>query len=81
MFEFLPGETAPGSSEFGASFDLANLISKELGGAKLTVAYVPQPLKGYAVLPVIACTEVVMGGRLVAGADHPGEPDVRSRLS
>ena len=71
IFEFLPGETAPGSSEFGASFDLANLISKELGGAKLTVAYVPQPLKGYAVLPVVACTEIVMGSSASLGPITP----------
>ena len=71
VFEFLPGETAPGTSEFGASFDLANLISKELGGAKLTVAYVPQPLKGYAVLPVIACTEIVMAAGSALGPITP----------
>ena len=71
VFEFLPGESAPGSSEFGTSFDLANLISKELGGAKLTVAYVPQPLKGYAVLPVMACTEIVMGGSASLGPITP----------
>ena len=51
VFEFLPGDSAPGTSKFVTSFDLANLISKELGGARLTVAYVPQPLTGYAVLP------------------------------
>ncbi len=71
VFEFLPGETAPGSSDFGASFDLANLISRELGGARLTVAYVPQPLKGYAVLPVIACTEIVMAGSSSLGPITP----------
>ncbi|QEH32872.1 hypothetical protein OJF2_13570 [Aquisphaera giovannonii] len=60
VFEFLPGETAPGTSQFGSSYDLANLIAKELGGAKMTVAFVPQPLKGYAVLPAMACTEIVM---------------------
>src|SRR5262249_8207523 len=26
VFEFLPGDTAPGSSEFGVSYDLASLI-------------------------------------------------------
>ena len=46
VFEFLPGDTAPGTSEFGVCYDLASLISKELAGAKLTVAYVPQPLTG-----------------------------------
>src|SRR4051794_5932717 len=71
VFEFLPGETAPGSSEFGTSYDLANLISKELGGAKLTVAYVPQPLKGYAVLPAVACREIVMGSSATLGPITP----------
>ena len=71
VFEFLPGETAPGSSEFGSSFDLASLISKELGGARLTVAYIPQPLKGYAVLPAVACTEIVMGSNATLGPITP----------
>jgi membrane-bound serine protease (ClpP class) len=71
VFEFLPGETAPGGSEFGTSFDLANLISKELGGARLTVAYVPQPLKGFAVLPAVACTEIVMGAAATLGPITP----------
>lgn len=71
VFEFLPGETAPGSSEFGSSFDLANLISKELGGARLTVAYIPQPLKGYVVLPAVACTEIVMGSTATLGPITP----------
>jgi membrane-bound serine protease (ClpP class) len=71
VFQFLPGETAPGSSEFGTSFDLANLISKEMGGARMTVAYVPQPLKGYAVLPAVACTEIVMGSGASLGPITP----------
>jgi membrane-bound serine protease (ClpP class) len=75
VFEFLPGETAPGTSAFGASYDLADLISKELAGAKLTVAFVPQPLKGYAVLPVVACTEIVMGSSASLGPITPeGQP-------
>jgi membrane-bound serine protease (ClpP class) len=71
VFEFLAGETAPGTSELGTSYDLANLISKELGGAKLTVAYVPQPLKGYAVLPAVACREIVMGSGATLGPITP----------
>lgn len=61
VFEILPGETAPGTTDFGAAYDLANYIARELGGAKSTVAYVPEPITGFAVLPVIACTEIVMG--------------------
>ena len=71
VFEFLPGESAPGTSRIGSSFDLANLISKELGGARLTVAYVPQPLTGYAVLPALACSEIVMGAGASLGPITP----------
>jgi membrane-bound serine protease (ClpP class) len=75
VFEFLPGETAPGTSGFGACYDLASLISKDLAGAKLTVAYVPQALKGYAVLPAIACSEIVMGPVASLGPITPeGQP-------
>jgi membrane-bound serine protease (ClpP class) len=76
VFEFLPGEFAPGSSRIGSSFDLANLISKELGGARLTVAYVPQPLTGYAVLPALACSEIVMGTGASLGPITPDNQTV-----
>jgi len=71
IFEFIPGQTAPGQSTFGNCYDLANVISHELAGAKLTVAYVPQPLQGYAVLPVVACTEIVMGSAATLGPITP----------
>ncbi|MFO0892222.1 MAG: NfeD family protein [Isosphaeraceae bacterium] len=76
VFQFLPGESAPGTSRIGTSYDLANLISRELGGARMTVAYVPQPLKGYAVLPVLACTEIVMGSAASLGPITPEEQPV-----
>jgi len=60
VFEFRPGKSRPGGSEFGSSYDFANLISADLTGGK-TVAYVPETMKGYAVLPILACDEVVMG--------------------
>jgi membrane-bound serine protease (ClpP class) len=71
VFVFLPGDSAPGSSEFGVSYDLADLISTKLAGAKLTVAYVPQPLRGYAVLPALACDEIVMGPAASLGPITP----------
>jgi membrane-bound serine protease (ClpP class) len=74
VFEFIPGETAPGSSDPGVCSDLANVIG-ELTGAKLTVAFVPQPLRGYAVLPVLACTDIVMGSAATLGPITPeGQP-------
>jgi membrane-bound serine protease (ClpP class) len=71
IFEFQPGDSAPGASGFGACYELAKLISRDLGGAYLTVAYVPQPLRGYAVLPAIACTEIVMGSTASLGPITP----------
>ncbi|WP_337177585.1 NfeD family protein [Paludisphaera sp.] len=71
VFQFLPGESAPGSSDFGAAYDLANYIARDLGGARLTVAYVPKPLTGFAVLPALACTEIVMGSQASLGPITP----------
>jgi membrane-bound serine protease (ClpP class) len=80
VFVFLPGDTAPGSSEFGVSYDLADLISTKLAGAKLTVAYVPQPLRGYAVLPALACDEIVMGPTASLGPITPDGQNVNAAL-
>lgn len=79
------GEQAGQGSHFGRSLDLANFLSgPELGGAK-TVAYIPQALKGHAVLAAMACEEIVMAPDAVigeAGIDEPAEqrtdPTVRS---
>jgi membrane-bound serine protease (ClpP class) len=74
VFEFIPGETAPGTSDRGVCSDLADTIAG-LGGAKLTVAYVPQPLRGFGVLPAVACTEIVMGSSASLGPITPeGQP-------
>ena len=60
-------------SEFGAAYDLADFISgEELGGVR-TVAFVPQPIVGHAVLPVLACDEIIMAADASlgkAGADE-----------
>jgi membrane-bound serine protease (ClpP class) len=71
VFAFQPGEAAPGGSEFGASYDLANFIATKLKGAKYTVAYVPKALKGYALLPALACDEIVMGPEATLGPITP----------
>jgi len=71
VFEFRPGKSHPGGSEFGSSYDFANMIANELAGARKTVAYIPEPLKGYAVLPALACDEIVMGTRATLGPITP----------
>jgi membrane-bound serine protease (ClpP class) len=78
VFEFRPGRAQPGSSGFGTSLELAEFISTKLEGAKLTIAYVPEPLKGYAVLPALACDELVMGQNASIGPITPETETVKA---
>jgi membrane-bound serine protease (ClpP class) len=84
VFEFQPGDDPQAVSEFGVAYDLANLISTRLAGARMTVAYVPRPLKGYAVLAALACEEIVMGAEASIGPitpdDQPVDPARRELL-
>jgi membrane-bound ClpP family serine protease len=63
IFEFLVPEGREDfgrGSEFGAAYDMADFLSgPELAGVR-TVAYVPRTIQGHAVLPAIACDEIVM---------------------
>jgi len=66
VFEFTPGDSGHLTSAFPA-MELSTLISTGLSGAKQRVAYVPQPLRGYAVLAALACNEIVMGSESSIG--------------
>lgn len=72
IFEFQPGEAAPGATDAFLAQNLAYFIAKGLGTAK-KVAYVPQPLRGYAVLPALVCDELVMGPQATLGPIAPEE--------
>src|SRR5262249_41432937 len=76
VFEFRPGEVLQGGGrEFGSCYDLANFISTKLEGAKRTVAYIPELLRGHAVLAALACDEIVMGPEASLGPIPPeGQP-------
>jgi membrane-bound serine protease (ClpP class) len=53
-------EQSARQSDFGASYELANFISgEELAGVR-TVAFLPAAVEGHAVLPAIACQEIIM---------------------
>ena len=55
-------------SDFYAAHDLANFLSsEELAGVR-TVAYLPNSIEGHAVLPVIACQEIIMAKDATIGA-------------
>lgn len=79
VFEFRPGNVAPGQSRFGAASDLADYIARDLLGAGRTVAYVPEPLSGFAVLPVLACDEIVLGTNASLGPIAPPDETIGQR--
>ena len=78
VFVIKPGRSQPESSGFGTSYELASYISTELAGAKYTVAYIPEPLKGYAVLPALACGEIVMAPEASVGPITPEGQSVKA---
>lgn len=50
----------PGVSEYHQCYELADFIRRDLPGTDRTVAYVPEPLTGHAVMIALACDELVM---------------------
>ncbi|MFO0959456.1 MAG: NfeD family protein [Isosphaeraceae bacterium] len=67
-------EIRPGNSPYGLAHELADFLSSRLTGAR-TVAFVPEPLSGYGLLPALACREIVMGPEATLGPISPqGQP-------
>src|SRR5262245_35731195 len=76
VFELRPASgTAGEGSSFGDALDLARFISGDrLGQAKVkTVAWLPRTVKGHAVLPVLACEQIIMAREAELGAAGSGE--------
>jgi membrane-bound serine protease (ClpP class) len=70
IFEFAPATSANNSELFLAG-RLAVDLSTSLAGARRTIAYVPGPVSGYAVLPILACDEIVLGEDATLGPITP----------
>lgn len=58
VFDFNPKGTDVASPDFGPNYDLAAFITRM---NTTSVAYVHQKVSGHTVLPVLACTQIVMG--------------------
>ena len=71
IFEFAAprggAEAAQGTS-FGDAYDLANFLSSEELNAATTVAYLPQSIRGHAVLLALACDQIIMADGATIGA-------------
>jgi membrane-bound serine protease (ClpP class) len=71
VFEFRPAAgTAGEGSSYGDALDLARFLAGDrLSQAKVkTVAWVPKTIKGHAVLPVLACEQIIMARAAEIGA-------------
>jgi membrane-bound ClpP family serine protease len=81
IVEFSVGQSKDGQgSDFHSASRLAEfLISAELKHVK-TVAYIPQTIRGHAVLVALACNEIIMAPSAEigdAGIDEPGMIPIR----
>jgi membrane-bound serine protease (ClpP class) len=68
------------SSEFGASYQLADFLSSDALNAARTVAYVPESLQGHAVLVALACEEIIMSPTAELGPAGVHEPTITAPL-
>jgi membrane-bound serine protease (ClpP class) len=69
ILEFLAAEgTAGEGTEFESALKLARALTGEQLSGVRTVAFLPRSVKGHAVLPVIACDEIIMAGQAEFGA-------------
>jgi len=61
IFEFYPKSNTQGEgSEFERSLSLARFLASDRLGGVRTVAYVPHTIKGHAILPAMACEQIIM---------------------
>ncbi|MCA9150498.1 MAG: hypothetical protein KDA92_14405, partial [Planctomycetales bacterium] len=68
VFEFAAAEDGGGSgSEFERCLSLARFITSSALEGVRTVAYVPQQVTGHAVLPAIACEQLIMNPDAILG--------------
>ena len=69
VFDFNPGDKDAASQDYGLCYDLAAYVN-QLFDTK-TVAYVHRKVTGHAVLPVLACKQIVCGPQAVLGEVIP----------
>lgn len=86
IFEFRPRANSTGEgSDFGRALTLARYIAGDRLSQARTVAWVPKTVKGHAVLPVLACEQIVMSKDAdlgAAGIDETSiDPTVRRGYS
>ena len=64
---------AASESEFGAALSLAEFLASDALNGVRTVAWIPQPIEGHAVLVALACDEIIMAKDASLGKAGIGE--------
>lgn len=68
VLEFIAADGGAGEqSNFGRSLELAQFLTSEQVSPLRTVAYLPRSVKGHAVLPVLACEQMIVGKEIEFG--------------
>lgn len=68
VLEFIAADGSAGEqSNFGRSLELAQFLTSEQVSPLRTVAYLPRSVKGHAVLPVLACEQLIVGKEIEFG--------------
>lgn len=78
-FKSKEGATGEGSS-FGRCLDLARELTSDRMAQVRTIAFLPGSVKGHAVLPVLACEEIIMSADAQVGAAGIDEPRVEPTI-
>lgn len=77
VLEFQPGDQADGySGDFEPALALARYLAGERFSRVRTIAYLPAPVEGHAVLPVLACEEIIIAPQSQLGAAGRGESTI-----
>ena len=78
VFDFNPEGKSTSSGDFGACYELARFLLDDLDDDVLTIAFVHGPVTGQAVLPVLACRNLVMSSDATLGDVEPRNDHERS---
>ena len=77
VFEFwAPAGSEGAGSEFERSLSLARFLTSPALKRVRTVAYIPRAVTGHAVLPVLACEQIIMGPDAILGDAGAGETSI-----
>jgi len=77
VLEFRPTDDEGAlASDFGRALELARFLGDARLGSVKTVAYLPEGVRGHAVLAALACEEIVMPADAVLGPANAEEPAV-----